>query len=266
MRSIIVVGCIALGLTPFVARADAQDGQNDACTLEREATREYEGRRPSRASLEALETLLACQEDQRSLEFVGLLPEVQGFTRAAGAASEVRDTHRQIVTERRFLEFAGVSWGAGLVRSPGRRITKAVVDSNGVVRATEILEGEVRPVAVLTRFFGKDKNAPGGRKFGVGPMIVASPGVGSDKIPTSLGVGLMLGLRTNKRGSAVGVGLAYVVDANVKALHGDFRDGEAAPVDERRNPLQPQYVSQTTGSWMVTVAYSPAKPRRVAER
>lgn len=267
MRAMVSIASILLATVPLPLEGGEPSEGSRVCSDQSKPVEELEGRRPSKDGIAVLEVLLACLESGRpgslwasadlSLEQLKALSN--DLQEGRSVELKIAETRRKILSHNRFLEFAGASWGGGLVRSPGRRVTKAVVDSQGVVRATEVLQGEVRPVAVFTRLLGKGGSKPDRKRIGVGPLLVASPGAGSDKVPTSLGAGLMVGLRVNRRGSAVGIGLAYVIDGNLKSLHGDFRDGEPAPLDELQKPLQPRFVSETRGSWMVTVAFSPAK-------
>ena len=166
--------------------------------------------------------------------------------------------------QRTFDEFANGNWSVAVVHaSGGKRITDAIVDS-GVVRVKKTEDQGLRPAVVFSpplrvgkRDLIKHPDTNGyNYRFGWGPMFMATPSVlnldqNSDWV---LGAGLMLAIRTDQRGSSLGIGLAYGVERS-RMLREDFRANELAPTDSR-GVLQPIFEDRTTGSWMFVVAFS----------
>lgn len=169
-------------------------------------------------------------------------------------------TTRAIEETKRIRDFIGTDFGVGLagVRYGGSpRVVKAHVDKTGVVRATEFLEDEIRPLVLVSRLAWTGKK----KRMGLGPLAVFNMGfdAGSLSSPvTSLGAGLIFAVRTSEdKGHGLGIGLAYAIDANIRTLREDFVPGKKAPLDSQRKPLEPQYVARSGHSILFLVSYSP---------
>ena len=163
-----------------------------------------------------------------------------------------------------FQEFANGNWSiafGGIDR--GSHITAAGLDSNGIVKVTATEDQDVLPLVAFTPSLwvgNSEQDYDDGDyndRFGVGPMIVANPGfVDPDSgSPWLLGVGVMLAVRTDSRGSSVGIGFAYALE-RLSMLRDDFRPNERAPLNAMGSPLEPVFENRTTSSWMFVVAFS----------
>ena len=145
---------------------------------------------------------------------------------------------------------AGVNYGLGLAGVFGeRRVVGARLGADNIVRATEFARDDVRAVLTLAYYPKK----LGNEFIGWGPLFTFNLGLDTDNPvnATSFGLGLMFGRRATDRGTVWGLGVAYSLDTGLSALRHDFVVGRSAPLDTKRNPLQPQFVNVTGHSVLV---------------
>ena len=232
--------------------------------------------RPSKASIRSLAERITCLEDSlRLLERIASQANpstsAQRDRQPAAALDHgteatvdlhdaIENAKERLGRHERFVEFAGSNWSFALagVTSRHDRITDAYLDSGGIVRTRENRDQSVIPVVAFTPSLGMfcDGREDCQDRFGVGPLIVATPGVfETDKVPWMLGVGVMFSVRSDSKGSSVGIGLSYAFE-RMPLLREDFRIGSEAPSDGMGGWLEPVFVDRTTDSWMVVVAFS----------
>lgn len=150
----------------------------------------------------------------------------------------------------RYIDFAGVNVGVGFAGAHHlgeQRIKRASLDSDRTVQVLETVEMDLRLVGVVRRFpwTWRDDNV------GLGPFAIFNLGFEQTKLLTSLGAGLMMGVRTREKGPGLGIGVAYVIDTNVRALRDDFLPGGTAPPGE----TEIKWVSKANDSVLMVVSY-----------
>jgi len=135
-------------------------------------------------------------------------------------------------------------------------VTNARVAHDGTVEIVETLNRDIRLAGVYSMMPWTWKND----RVGLGPLVVASPGIEKGQTPITIGAGLLLAVRSSARGGSVGIGVVYGLDAEIKVLREDFIPGELAPVDPatRMRLTEPVYVRKTRSSLMPVVTYSPS--------
>lgn len=169
--------------------------------------------------------------------------------------AQAKDAIEQVEKVR---EFIGTDIGlgfAGVMYTGETPVTEAYVDGIGVVRAREFLDDEVRVMAVASRLAWTWKK----KRVGVGPLAVFNLGSqgGSFSNPvTSLGAGFLLAVRgPDDTGHGLGIGMAYAIDGNLRALRDDFVPGQSAPRGGDGEWLQPEYVRKSRRSLLLLVSY-----------
>ena len=181
------------------------------------------------------------------------LNEQAAEERAEAAAKQEKEE------AEKHLKFAGSNLGFALAGAHflgDPLVTKARLDPDGRVQVVETLSRDVRPAVLYSILPWTWKND----RVGLGPLVVASPGLTEGQVPVAFGAGLILSVASSDRGSSVGVGLVYALDARVPTLREDFIPGEMAPMvmDEA---MEPQFVKRTRSTLMLVVSYSPARKK-----
>lgn len=165
----------------------------------------------------------------------------------------------EIEETKKVREFIGTDVGLGLAAVMGTGetpVTEAYVDPMGVVRARELLDDEIRVMAVVSRLAWTWKK----KRVGLGPLAVVnlgSQGGSFSKPITSLGAGFLLAVRgPDDTGHGLGIGVAYAIDGNLRALRDDFVPGSPAPVGADGLPLEPRYTRKSRQSLLLLVSYN----------
>lgn len=166
---------------------------------------------------------------------------------------------RELEENKVHQRFAGSNFGFALAGAHffgDPLVTNARIGHDGTVEIVETLNRDIRLAAVYTIMpwtWNDDR-------VGLGPLVVASPGIEESQAPVTIGAGLMLGVRSSARGGSLGIGLVYGLDAEIKVLREDFMPGLPAPVDPvtKMRMTEPVYVRKTRSSLMVVVTYSPS--------
>lgn len=243
---------------------------------------EPEGR-PSKATIRLLEERAACFRRLAAREATA--PNLEGFlslfmARAtedeksavkkaqetaqnaeATAQEAAAEATRKAIQHEVFDEFANGNWSLAfgeLIR--GVHITSADLAPGGIVRVTGRGDHDIQPIAVYSPSLwvrGAERDTTEPPRFGLGPMIVSSLGFLDPDSDSSwlLGAGVMLGVRTDSRGSSIGIGLGYALE-QLPSLRDDFVPGEVAPLDPMGNPLEPLFEDRTKSAWLLAVSFS----------
>lgn len=239
------------------------------------------GGRPSKATIRSIEARIECLQNTtqsqasllRLLSVLGQsalsLVDDAEIARAAEATNqEARDLEEKSTKQEVFNEFANGNWSlafGGIDR--GSHITAAELDPNGLVKVTGTGDHDIRPVVAFTPSLWANNSVDDydtgeyNDRFGLGPMVVANPGFldPDGDSPWLVGVGLMLAVRTDNRGSSLGIGFAYALE-QLKMLREDFTPNELAPLDAMGSRLEPVFEDRTTSSWMFVVSFSIGNP------
>lgn len=218
--------------------------------------------RNSKMALERYRELSACLEDVRDDRYDRVMAiareegkdgrdemkEIESASSRALARKRVVDA--KIARIRRHLDFAGFNTGigvAGAYHFGDMRVKNASLDSERRVQVLETVELDLRAILLIRRFPWTWKNSD----VGLGPFAIVNAGFGQSKVLTSLGAGLMIGVRTKDSGPGLGIGVAYVIDANTLVMRGDFIEGQVAPPEE----TEVKFVSKTADSMLLVVSY-----------
>ena len=177
-------------------------------------------------------------------------------------------TNKQQALKEASKQFKGragkIAYGFGVgvaMLEDANRVTAAMTDSDGIVRATAFGKHEFRPAFTTSYLWAKRHGG-----IGFGPMLSADIELKGESIDLGhLGIGFMVAFRSLPEGDddnwlgGFGVGIVYSFDTAVPVLRGNFSIDAEAPMVDATTYAQPQFLSTTGNSIQIIAVYSLGK-------
>lgn len=149
-------------------------------------------------------------------------------------------------------EFGGVNFGAGfsLTLDTGSqdRVEEAVIDDLGYVRVSKRGNSVARIMLEMHYFF-----TPRQGRYGIGPFMAIQPG--SNEIISSIGGGLMFGMRKADSAKSFNFGFGRSADPSARVLGAGLKENEKAPLNAEGKPTPIRYVQDDQFGWLFLFSF-----------